>query len=177
MAKYSQANQPMKVHTVLGEDALLLEGFRGDEGVSTPFFFALDLLSEDASIDAQKMLRSPASVAIEFAGGERVIHGLISRFVQLGRSDQFTIYRAELVPWLWFLSLSSDCRIFQNLSVTEIAEQLFKEEGFTDFKIKVLKPLAKREYCVQYRESTLDFVSRLLEEEGVFYFFEHSSSK
>src|SRR5690348_11251590 len=177
MAKYSQANQPMKVHTVLGEDALLLEGFRGDEGVSTPFFFALDLLSEDASIDAQKMLRSPASVAIEFAGGERVIHGLISRFVQLGRSDQFTIYRAELVPWLWFLSLSSDCKIFQNLSVLEIMEKVFKTLGYSDFQIKCTKSYPKREFCVQHRETHLNFVSRLLEEEGIFYFFEHSKDK
>lgn len=177
MAKYSQAKHPMKVHTVLGEDALLLEGFGGDEGISTPFFFTLDLVSEDPSIDAQKMLRSPASITLQFAGGERVVHGLISRFIQLGRSDELTAYRAELVPWLWFLALSSDCKIFQNLSVLEIVEKVFKAQGYSDFQIKCTKSYPKREFCVQHRETHLNFVSRLMEEEGIFYFFEHSNDK
>src|SRR6266566_3751202 len=113
-----------------------------------------------------------------FAGGaKRVLHGLVSRFVQLGRADELASYRAEFVPWLWFLSLSNDCKIFQNLSVLEIVEQVFKAQGFSDFQMKCTKSYAKREFCVQYRESHLSFVSRLIEEEGIFYFFEHSKDK
>ena len=173
MAKFSQAKRPMRIDTTLGEDVLLLQGIAGEEGVSTPFDFTLELLSENASIDGKKLLRTPATVTLELAGGaKRVLHGLISRFVQLGRSDELTSYRAEFVPWLWFLSLSSDCKIFQNLSVLEIVEQVFKAQGFSDFQTsKCTKSYAKREFCVQYRETHLNFVSRLMEEEGIFYFF------
>jgi type VI secretion system secreted protein VgrG len=177
MATYTQANRPMQVATPLGNDALLLERFSGDEGVSMPFHFTLEMLSEKPAIDPNALLRKPVAVTLGLpGGGERVIHGLISRFAQLGRRAGLTAYRAEMVPWLWFLSLSHDCRIFQNLSVTEIAEQLFTEAGFTDFKIKLVTALAQRTYCVQYRESTLAFISRLFEEEGVFYYFEHGDS-
>src|SRR3989454_1398067 len=178
MAKYTQAKRPMRIDTVLGEDVLLLEAFTGEEEMSSPFQLTLDLLSENASIDGKKLLRSPATVTLELAGGaKRVLHGLISRFVQLGRADELTSYRAEFVPWLWLLSLSSDCKIFQNLSVLEIVEQVFKTQGFSDFQIKCTKSYAKREFCVQYRETHLSFVSRLIEEEGIFYFFEHSKDK
>jgi len=179
MGKYTQDGRPMRVDSVLGKDVLLLEGFNGEEGVSTPFVVTVDLLSEDASIDAKKMLRSAASITLELAtGGPRVIHGLIRRFVQMGRTDdKLTSYRAEIVPWLWFLSLSSECKIFQNMSVPDILEQVFKAQGSKDFQIKCNKSYPKRDYCVQYRESHLNFVSRLMEEEGIFYFFEHTKDK
>lgn len=177
MASLTQDNRPLRVSTGLGKDVLLLERFSGEEGVSMPFHFTLEMLSENAAIDPGAVLRKPIRVTIALpGGGDRVVHGMVSRFTQLGRRAGLTAYRAEMVPWLWFLSLTNDCRIFQNLSVTEIVEQVFTEAGFTDFKIKVLKALAQRVYCVQYRESTLAFVSRLLEEEGVFYFFEHTDS-
>src|SRR6266851_1832599 len=108
MPTYTQAKRPMKVDTVLGADVLLLDGFAGDEGVSTPFFYTLDLLSEDAAVDAKKLLRTAAVVTLHLAGSApRIIHGLIRRFVQLARTEEkLTTYRAEVVPWLWFLSLS-----------------------------------------------------------------------
>src|SRR3989441_7466699 len=179
MAKYSQAKRPMRIDTVLGADVLLLAAFTGEEGISTPFYYTLDLLSEDASIDAKKLLRSPATVTLDLVdGSKRYVHGLIRRFVQLGRSaTQLASYRAELVPWLWFLSLSSECKIFQNLSVLDIIEQVFKALGYSDFQIKCTKSYPKREFCVQYRETHFNFVSRLMEEEGIFYFFEHSKDK
>ncbi|HEV8263938.1 MAG TPA: type VI secretion system tip protein TssI/VgrG [Gemmatimonadales bacterium] len=178
MANYSQAGRPLRVDTKLGTDKLLLGAFAGEEAVSEPFHFVLELFSEDPAVDGAQLLRTPVSVTIELpAGGQRLIHGLISRFTQLNRLGELTVYRAEVVPWLWFLSLSKDCRIFQNLSVLEIIEKVFKDQGFSDFQIKCNKSYAKREFCVQYRETHLDFVSRLMEEEGIFYFFQHSSSK
>lgn len=178
MPGYSQANRPLRVDTVLGGDALLLERFSGVEAVSAPFCFQLRLLSEDPQIVAEQLLRSPAVLtAVLPAGGERKVHGLISRFAQLGQQDELTFYRAELVAWPWFLSLSRDIRIFQNLSVLEIVEQVFQSRGYSDFEIRCTQAYAKRDYCVQYRETDLDFVSRLLEDEGIFYFFEHSDAK
>jgi len=179
MAKYTQDKRPMKVDTVLGTDVLLLDAFAGDEGVSTPFLYTLDLLSEDASIDAKKLLRTAAVVTLHLAGTTpRYVHGLISRFVQLGRTEEkLTAYRAEVVPWLWFLSLSSECKIFQNMSVLDIVEKIFKAHGYNDFQIKCTKTYPKREFCVQYRETHFNFVSRLMEEEGIFYFFDHTKDK
>jgi type VI secretion system secreted protein VgrG len=168
----------MRVDTELGEDVLLLEAFAGEEGISTPFRYVLDLLSQDGAVSADDILRTPVVLRVMLSdGSERVLHGLVSRFAQLGRVEELTAYRAEVVPWVWFLSLSSDCRIFQNLSVLEIVKQIFDDLGYSDYEIKCVKSYPKREYCVQYRESHLDFVSRLLEEEGIFYFFQHSDDK
>ena len=86
-------------------------------------------------------------------------------------------YRAEVVPWLWFLTRTSDCRIFQQKTAPEIIEQIFKDLGFSDFKAQLSGKHPKREYCVQYRETDFNFVSRLMEEEGIFYFFQHEKSK
>jgi len=178
MGTYSQEKRPIKVKTALGADELLLSGFSGAEAISQPFTFTLDLLSKNAAVDPKSVLRTPATVTVVLpGGGQRFIHGIVSRFVQLGQQDDLTFYRAEVVPWLWFLSLSSDCRIFQNLSVLEIVETVFKDQGYSDFEIKCTKSYPKREYCVQYRETHLDFVSRLLEDEGIFYFFRHEEGK
>jgi type VI secretion system secreted protein VgrG len=175
---YTQANRPMRVETALGPDALLLEGMSGVEGVSRPFSFRLDLLSEDDAVAAADLLRTPVSVTLALPGGdERAFHGLVRRFVQEGRAEELTVYQAEIVPWLWFLSLSRECRIHQNLSVPEILETVFRGLGHADFELRCTKSYPKREFCVQYRETHLDFVSRLMEEEGIFYFFEHSPER
>ena len=178
MSAFSQAGRPMRVETALGEDVLLLAGLTGDEGVSMPFRWRLELLSEDGCISPGDVLRTPVTLHLRLAdGSERIVHGLVRRFAQLGRRDELAEYRAEVVPWLWFLSLGRECRIYQNLSVPEIAEQVFRAQGWSDFELRCTKSYPKREYCVQYRETHLDFVQRLLEDEGIFYFFEHSAGK
>jgi type VI secretion system secreted protein VgrG len=178
MPTITQDGQPFRIDTSLGSDELLLHQFTGAEGISVPFAFDVELLSENDAVSAADLLRTGAALTFHLpGGGERIVHGLIRRFAQMGQRDQLTSYRAEIVPWLWFLSLSSDIRIFQNLTVLEIVEQVFKAQGYSDFEIKCTRAYPKREYCVQYRETNLDFVSRLLEEEGIFYFFEHTSSK
>ncbi len=175
---FTQSGRPFTVTTPLGADKLLLERFTGEEAVSAPFHFTLDMVSKQNNIAADSLVRQPISINMELSdGGSRVIHGRVSRFVQLGSADGLTSYRADMVSWNWFLSLSSDCRIFQHLSAVEIIKKIFDENGFTDYKVSCVKSYPKREYCVQYRESHLDFVSRLMEEEGIFYFFEHSGSK
>src|SRR5262249_36200743 len=86
-------------------------------------------------------------------------------------------YRAEVVPWLWFLTRTADCKIFQNKSADVIIRAVFDGLGFTDYEINLTRPLPVREHCVQYRETAVNFVARLMEEEGIFYFFKHENGK
>jgi type VI secretion system secreted protein VgrG len=175
---FTQEGKPMRVTTPLGPDTLLLERLEVRDSVSRQFEIDLRLLSEDGTIDAKKLLRQPMTVTVTTtAGDERYFHGLVRRFTQLGRAPGGLVaYRAELVPAMWFLSLASDCRIYQGQTVVDIAKAVLGEHGVSNVKVAAgsSKP---REYCVQYRETNLDFVSRLLEEEGIFYFFEHQKDK
>ena len=178
MNPYTQAGKPMRLTTPLPEDTLMIERLVGEEAVSEPFAIHLDLLSTDSTIDPATLLRKPVSVAVDLAaGGRRYFHGVVRRFVQLGRADGLVSYRAEVVPWLWFLSLTSNCRIFQQKSVPDIVKQVLKDMGVADVKLTLTGKYAVRDYCVQYRESDLAFISRLMEEEGIFYFFDHEAEK
>lgn len=177
MTSYTQANRPLRVRTPLGADALLLSAVTGVEGVSMPFSFRLDLVSDDDTITAAGLLRRPAVVTLVLPGGEeRIIHGLVRRFVQEGGQEGLTLYEAEIVPWLWFLSLSRESCIYEG-TVPEILEAVFRKLKHADFELRCTRTYPRRGFCVQYRETHLDFVSRLMEEEGIFYFFEHSAEK
>jgi type VI secretion system secreted protein VgrG len=177
-AAFTQTGRPMQVTTPAGTDVLLLEGLSVHESVSEPFEITLDLLSTNAKIDPDTMLRKAITVTLELqGGGERYFHGFVSRFAQGGRGDQFVSYRAEVVPALWFLNLVSDCRVFQNMSVPDIVQKVLNDSGLTDVKTNLVGAYSPREYCVQYRESNFTFISRLMEEEGIFYFFEHAKDK
>ena len=107
----------------------------------------------------------------------RGIYGFVSQFTQTRQDSRFTYYRAEMVAWLWFLSQTSDCRIFQNKTVPEIIIQIFQEFGFRDFRNAFQSTYEPREVVVQYRESDFNFLSRLMEQAGIFYFFEHERGK
>ncbi len=176
---FTQSDRPFRVKTTLGDDALLLESFEGDEGVSQPFRFVLRMLSENPSLDLESLLKKPVVISMQLPDeSDRHIHGNISRITQLeSGEDGLIAYEAEIVPWLWFLTLFSDCRIFQNKTAQEIVEGVFGDRGFSDFRFEVQGQLPTREYTVQYRETDLNFVSRLLEEEGIFYFFEQTVDK
>jgi type VI secretion system secreted protein VgrG len=164
----------MAVATPLGPDALLLAGFTGEEGVSRLFRYDLELLSTSESIDFNALVGQNVTVRMTLAGGDdRYFNGFISRFSQSGREYEFVRYHAELVPWLWFLTRTSDCRIFQKKKVPDIVKQIFDEYNLKDYKLHLYGDFLEREYCVQYRETDFNFVSRLLEEEGIFYFFQH----
>ena len=178
MPTYTQDGRPLRLETPLGKDVLLITGFRGTEAISRPYSFQLDMISEKLDIAAADLVLKPVTLTIDLRdGSERFIHGRISRLVQLGVRDDLAFYRAEVVPWLWLLSLSRDCRIFQEMTATEIIEKIFKDAGFTDYVNRCTGSFPKREYCVQYRESDLNFVTRLMEEEGIFYYFEHEKNK
>jgi type VI secretion system secreted protein VgrG len=175
----TQANRPLRVNTKLGPDVLLLESFRGTETISKPFSFTLKLLSDNPAVNLKDLLSSPMVITVELPEEkERHIHGIVNRAVQLEFGEDGLVgYEVEIVGWIWFLSLFTDCRIFQNKTAPEIIEQVFGDRGFTDFKLQLQGSYPKREYCVQYRETDLNFVSRLMEDEGIFYFFQHDEDK
>lgn len=178
MASYSQAKRPFRITTPLGDDVLLLSGFSGVEAISSPFRFTASLLSEDEAIAGSDLLRKPVTIHVKLqSGGERAIHGLVREFRQYGRQERLVEYRMQIRPAYWFLKLTADCRIFQQKSVLDIVQKVLKEQGVTDIDLRCKKSYDPREYCVQYRESHFDFVSRLLEEEGIHYFFEHAEGK
>jgi type VI secretion system secreted protein VgrG len=175
----TQIDRPFRIKTTLGEDALLLNSFTGSERVSTPFRFLLELLSPDPNVDMQSLLRKSAVISVKLDDeAERHIHGLFSRIAltECGE-DGMAVYQAELVPWFWFLTLYSNCRIFQNKSVPDIVEKIFADRGCADYKLTLKGTYQPRDYCVQYRETDFNFVSRLLEEEGIFYYFQQSEDK
>ena len=175
----TQIDRPFRVKTTLGDDDLLLESFSGVERVSEPFRFLLRLLSPNPNIDMGALLNEPVVLSILLnEDTERHIHGNICRIKMLEQgSDAMTAYEAEVVPWFWFLTQFSNCRIFQNKSVPDIIEKVFRDRGFTEFESRLQASYPPREYCVQYRETDFNFVSRLMEQEGICYFFEQTEEK
>jgi type VI secretion system secreted protein VgrG len=172
---YSQAERRSQVSSPLGGDALLLSHMSGRESISDLFSFQLDFLSEMEELPFQSIVGKPLAVSVRLeSGAERYFHGIVSRFEQGTSTDRFVAYRAELVPWLWLLTRRSNCRIFQKKSVPDIIRKILGELGFSDFRFEI-GGYPEREYCVQYRESDFQFISRLLEEEGISYYFEHTA--
>jgi len=174
---FTQANRRLRIETPLGPDALLITALSGTEGVSSLFRFEAELLGRDENADFDSIVGANVTVSIGAGGGPRFINGIVSRFSQSGTVGDHPYYRAEIVPWLWFLTRTSDCRIFQRKSVPDILKQLFGEYGFSDFRFKLSGSYEPREYCVQYRETDYNFTARLLEEEGICFFFDHEDGK
>ena len=174
---YTQETRFIKIDTPLGPDVLMLKSLSGNEAISSLFNFRLELLSEDPSISYDDIVGQNVTLTIRTMDGERYFNGFISKFSQSGSDENFTYYSAEMIPWLWFLTLTSDCRIFQNMTVPDIIEKIFSDLGFSDFKNELQGSFRAWVYCVQYRETDFNFISRLMEQEGIFYFFEHENGK
>jgi type VI secretion system secreted protein VgrG len=175
---YTQAERRIAIETPLGENTLLLRGLSGVEAISRLFSFDLDLLSENDSIKFEDIVGKSVTLRIlDAEGAERYWNGVVSRFSQGAQDRRLFAYRAVMVPWLWLLTRTADCRIFQNKSVPDIIQQIFKDLGFQDFELRLYGSFSPREYCVQYRETDFDFVSRLMEEEGIYYYFKHQKGK
>jgi len=178
MSTYSQANRPVRIATPLEKDVLLFRRMTGVEHLGRPFQYELVLLSEEHAINYQDIIGQNVSVAVDKGDKEpRYFNGVISRFAQTNYERRLVEYRATMVPWLWFLTRSADCRIFQNLTVPQIIKQVFQDHGFSDLKERLHGTYKPWEYCVQYRETAFAFVSRLMEQEGIYYFFKHENGK
>jgi type VI secretion system secreted protein VgrG len=162
----------------LGPGPLLFYAMSGREALGQPFVYEVDLLSEDPNLDLSVLLGQPASVALERNDATiRYFHGIVTHFALAGEHGRFIRYRAVLRPWLWLLSNRTNSRIFQNKTVPDVLKAMFREHGFTDFEELLSGEYRSWEFLVQYRESDLNFVSRLMEQEGIYYFFKHEEGK
>ena len=175
-----QEGRLFSLQTSLGPDVLLLESFTGREAMSHLFRFELEMVSEEEDIKPVDIVGKLVKFELQSQAGEpRVFNGHISRFSAGERADSgFRRYRATVVPWLWFLTKTSDCRVFQGKNAVEIAEQIFGEYGFSDYdasNVRTAPPSLP--YCVQYRETDFNFLSRLWEDAGIFYFFRHDGDR
>ncbi|HSR10770.1 MAG TPA: type VI secretion system tip protein TssI/VgrG, partial [Thermodesulfobacteriota bacterium] len=174
----------MSVQTPLGKDVLLLAAMAGEEGISRLFSFELDLFSESQGVRFDQIIGKPVTISLELRNGKkRHWNGIVFRFLQ-GRTEgrdggnaDLWYYRATVTPYAWLLTRTSNSRIFQDLSVPEIVQTIFGEKGLTDFRLQLQEPYRKRNYCVQYMETDFQFVSRLMEDEGIYYYFEHDDRK
>lgn len=174
----TQTTRQMAVATPFPADALLLRRFSGSEELSRLFEYELEMVSNDDSLDPTQIVGENITWVLNQSGdAPRYWNAHVSRFRYSGQSDAGTTYRATVVPWLWFLTQTTDCRIFQNKTSPEIIQQIFRDLGFRDFRLQLSATYAKREYCVQYRETDFNFVSRLMEEEGIYYYFEHENAQ
>jgi type VI secretion system secreted protein VgrG len=176
---FTQENRFLVINTPLGTDKLLLRSFNGYEAMSQLFSFQLDLLAEDENVDFGAIVGKNVTFSVMLGDGEtgRFFNGFVSRFTHCGDDGRFAVYAAEVVPWLWFLTRTADCRIFQNMTVPDICQKIFSDFGFKDFENQLQGSYTPWEYCVQYRETACNFVMRLMEQEGIFFFFRHENGK
>lgn len=174
--KLSQDKRVGSFSCVLGKDKLAVTKFEGSEGLSELFEYRLELVSNDSDIDLDKLLGTKCSLELQSRhdGVKRTFSGVLVEAEWVGRDHDLRYYEVVLRPWFWLLKRTQDCRIFKDTTVPEIVDQVIGEHGFMTHEWRKSGSYPQLEYCVQYRESDFDFLSRLLEEYGVYYFFEHS---
>lgn len=182
MPELTQAGRLIRITTPLGDDVLVPRAFQGREEISRLFEYRLLAASENGSIDPKEIVGKRVTVSILQAdmSTDRHFDGFVSHFTKLPRRAPHRVfyeYELTIVPWLWFLSLTTNCRIFQEKSVPDVIEKIFQDFGFTDFQLQLTGTHNPWVYCVQYRETAFNFISRLMETEGIFYFFKHESGK
>jgi type VI secretion system secreted protein VgrG len=164
------------VSTALG-DKLLFAQMEGFDEISRCFRYETGLISKDIDIKAEDILGTPVTITVRTDSAKRFFHGLVAEFAFHEYREDYAHYRVVLRPWLWFLTNRSDNRIFQKKSVVEIIEEVFKPHAHVKVEKRLKASYPPREYCVQYRESDLDFVQRLMEHEGIFYHFDHADGE
>jgi len=177
---YTQANRPLQITTALGTDVLLLANLSGREAMSELFEFRVQMYSENGSIAPKDVLTTSATLSIQLRNaGSRYINGIFADFVQAGQDRQTGLYtyQGTIVPAFWLLSLYSNCQIFQNKSVPDIVEAVLGARSLSNYEKSLSGSYSPREYCVQYRETDLNFISRLLEQEGIAWYFKHENGK
>jgi type VI secretion system secreted protein VgrG len=178
----TQRDRLLSIATPLGEDFLLINRITATEGLSSLFLFEIELVHEETkagfkatNVEATSILGQAVTVSISQRDGTtRTLSGMVNRFTQANRDNRFSYYHATVVPHVWILTQSRQSRIFQQKNVPDILREVFT--GF-EVSYEVQGEFKPRNYCVQYRESDFNFASRLMEEEGIYYFFEHSGGK
>jgi len=176
MVTFQERKEFTFVSKGLPADTFTVVRFKGVESISRPYVYDITLASDDPDIDLKAVLSNPATLTITRGGEDFPIHGRVARFDQMHEVKQHVFYRAELVPRLWEAGLARGNRLFLDKKVPEVIEQMLKQAGLTtkDYELKLTKSYPQWEYICQYQESDLDFLSRWMEREGIFYFFEQT---
>lgn len=172
----AQNQRIAKLSTPLGTDKLVLVSFECTEGVSEKFEIRIDALSKEKGINFDTVIGQNCTIAVKMVAGDvRYFDGILAEAHTLGGDDRGNhSYQLVLRPWLWLLSFRRKSYIFHEMTVPDIIEQVLGEHGFANKKNNLSRGYPELEYCVQYRESDMDFVCRLMEEYGISYYFEHS---
>ncbi len=178
MTEMRQQNRVAKLATPLGPDVLVLTEVQVVEGLSELFEVSIEAVSAQEDIDFNQIIGQACTVWFEqFNGADRHFCGIATAAEWVGKNKDLYVYRLTLRPWLWLLGRVSDCRIFHRQRVDAIIREVFSRRGFSDFRFAITKSYPTIEYCVQYRETDLNFVQRLMEHFGIYYFFEHTAAK
>ncbi|HEV8378392.1 MAG TPA: type VI secretion system tip protein TssI/VgrG, partial [Tepidisphaeraceae bacterium] len=174
----TQTYRQVAIGSALGDDFLLFRRATIIEHLGRMFHMEVDVFTDKGEVDFKKIVGTGVTIRLAHEGGTRFFHGFVTRIIHTGGSERVAHYRLTLSPWLWFLTRVSDCRFFQKMKVPDIIKQVLSKRGFDDIDTDRLKGhYPVREYCVQYRETDFNFVSRLMEEEGIYYFFTHEDNK
>jgi type VI secretion system secreted protein VgrG len=172
-----------RIDTPLGDDLFFLS-MRATVELGRMFSYDLTLVSKRPDIDFKRILGKRVSVSLQVPKAKpRVFSGYVVGFRQTGMRGRLYVYEAMVRPCLWLLTRRSNCRIFQNKNVEDIVKAIFADPVYKSVEFGEIKWQANarkhpaREYCVQYRESDFNFVSRLLEDEGIYYWFQDRDGK
>ncbi|NND61092.1 MAG: type VI secretion system tip protein VgrG [Gammaproteobacteria bacterium] len=173
-----QATRQFEIFTSLGDDFLILRRLTGHEEIGRLFEYRAEVTCDKNDVSLDDLLGTNVSIRIDHAGGgKRYINGIVSEFSQGGATRRQSTYHLTISPWFWLLTRRSDCRIFQEKTVPEIIKEVFRDAGFSDFDERLSGSYRNWEYCVQYRETDFNFASRLMEQEGIYYYFTHEKGK
>ncbi|WP_447922565.1 type VI secretion system Vgr family protein [Achromobacter aegrifaciens] len=170
----------VKAHTPLPPEQLKFRAMHGAESLSQLFELEVELVSESYTLDMKSLLGKPLTLEIETGSSEpRYLGGHVTRCALVGRENntsRYTIYRATVRPWLWYLTQTSDNKIFQNKSVPDVIREVLKDYDYP-VEFKLVDSYRNWEYCVQYQETDYAFISRLMEHEGIYFWFKHDKGK
>ena len=171
-------NRQLRLKGPLGPKKMILVRADVSEKMSTLTETDIQFMSPDHDLKMEDVVGQRLSLELDDEeGNTRHWHGHCVSCAYEGLFGGQALYRAEVRPWLWFLTLHADCKIFQEKSALEVIKEIFSDRGFSDYQDKTSSNFEKREFLVQYRETDFEFVSRLMEEEGMYYFFTHDTSK
>lgn len=173
----NQSSRQIRLQTALPESILAFKSLRMSEGLSRLFEMQFEFFSDSPSINFNDVLGHNLTVALDtqFGGSERFFNGFLTSFSFAGSHGRRYVYQGVASPWTWFLTRSENYKIFHNTNAIDIVSEVFENNGFTDYRMDLSKQYPIYEYCVQYKESDFNFISRLLEREGVYYYFEHNN--
>jgi type VI secretion system secreted protein VgrG len=177
MGSFSLTSRLLSFTSPAGANVLLPERLVGTEGINELFCYKLDLLAQTSTNVAATRLvgkRVTVGISVDDTGTQRYINGIVSSFEMMNVDEEFACYRATIVPSLWMLTLNKNTRVFQNQTVVDVIQAVLSPYSISP-SVQTSNTYEPLEYCTQYRETDFDFISRLMEQHGILYYFAHST--